>query len=156
LLPASLVATTIAHVIVIAVAMALVAVARPSSLLLFFLLPLHHPLCRTPPSLPTPWPMPPLLSSLHATLNTVAIALVALALFFAALIIRCTLLSFFCCLPLWSCSHQHSLASHCLLLMLPLQVECCISPLPQMGGVWGCARKRPMLAITYVRGMFHG
>ncbi len=54
-----------------------------------------------------------------------------------------------CCLPLWLCGHQCSLASHCPPLMLPFLVDCCFSPLPWIGGVWG--HHLPLLFSRFVQ-----
>jgi hypothetical protein len=54
----------------------------------------HRPLRRTPPSLPTPWPVLPSPSSSTSTLIAVTIALAILALFVTAITIRRTLSSY--------------------------------------------------------------
>jgi hypothetical protein len=54
----------------------------------------HCPLCCTPTSSLTPWPVMPLPSLSTGTLIAVTIALTILALFVAAIIIHCTLLLF--------------------------------------------------------------
>jgi hypothetical protein len=96
--PVSLVTITITHIVAFAVAIAitiaLVAVAHPSPLLPS-LSHCHRPLCRTPPSLPTPsFSLSPLPSLSPAALIAITITLSTLALFVAAIIIRRTLSSF--------------------------------------------------------------
>ncbi len=134
--PTHLAAVTIAHIVAVAVTIALAAVACP------------------PPSLPLLMPLLPLPSSLHATIVANGMALSALALFVSHHLHHCHhhpccphphccchhnlphALVIYCCLPLWLFGCQCPLVSHHPPLMLPLLVDCCLSSLPWTGGVW--------------------
>ncbi len=83
----------------------------------------HRPLCRTPPSLLTQWPVPPLPSSSPAALVAVTITLATLTLFVAAVIICRTLSSF-----VVARCRDRVVACHRSPFTLPSLVDCCHYP----------------------------